>query len=339
MGILKKVFFFLLALGALVIVAGFFLPKSVYLDRSVEIAAPLCTVQAQVDGFERFNQWSPWAKIDPNTEYSFAGPAYGVGAKMSWKSDHKKVGNGSQEIVESSSGMVRAKLDFGPQGVADSFFKLEEIDAGTRIIWGFDTTFDSFIDRYFGPLIGGMLGPVYEEGLASLKEVAEALPADDWCALEVEEIEAEEVLVAYVSGTSGQDSAEVGAALHAAYGQVMGFVAQRGLEMAGAPRAINDHWNEEQGYGFDAAIPIASEPSRPLAEDSPVQITRTYAGPVVKIVHRGPYSDLEATHGKIGAYLAARGLEASDRSWEEFLSDPGSTPEEELLTHIYYPIS
>ena len=42
---------------------------------------------------------------------------------------------------------------------------------------------------------------------------------------------------------------------------------------------------------------------------------------------------------KIDAWVAAYGIETSGRSWSEWVSDPGSTPEAELVTRIYYPLS
>jgi len=59
---------------------------------------------------------------------------------------------------------------------------------------------------------------------------------------------------------------------------------------------------------------------------------------VLKVVHRGPYQGLWDTHAKIDAYVAAHGLEKVDRIWEVWVSDPGETPEEELVTHIFVPI-
>lgn len=339
MGILKKALIVLAALAALVVLVGLFLPKTAHVERSLEIAAPECTVRAQIDDFQAASDWSPWLKIDPDTEVTFAGPAHGVGAQMTWKSEDPWVGSGSQEILESSPGLVRTKLDFGPQGQAEAFFRLDEIDRGTRVTWGFDSTFDKISQRYFGLLMDRMLGPQYEDGLAALKTQAEALPDIDWCDLEFEPIEAEAQLVAYASGTSGRFPEEVGAALGVAFGQVSSFIARRGLEQAGMPLTINDHWNEEQGYGFDAAIPIGGEPAEPVAEDSPVQVTHTYAGPAIKFVHRGSYSGLEQTYSEIEAYLAARRHQPGGRPWEVWVSDPGTTAEEDLVTHIFFPIS
>ena len=38
------------------------------------------------------------------------------------------------------------------------------------------------------------------------------------------------------------------------------------------------------------------------------------------------------------AYLATAGLTQDGPMWEQYVSDPGSTPEAELVTNIFVPI-
>ncbi|MDH5620318.1 MAG: GyrI-like domain-containing protein, partial [Gammaproteobacteria bacterium] len=64
----------------------------------------------------------------------------------------------------------------------------------------------------------------------------------------------------------------------------------------------------------------------------------TYGGPVIRVRHLGSYRDLTRTHRKIAAYLAALGIERNGDPWESYVSDPGDTPETELLTYVYYPV-
>ena len=75
-----------------------------------------------------------------------------------------------------------------------------------------------------------------------------------------------------------------------------------------------------------------------MPEDSAVKIGATYGGKVIKAVHKGSYESLDSTYEKVEAYAACHGLELTDRSWDQWISDPGSTPEEELITHVYYPV-
>jgi effector-binding domain-containing protein len=339
MKFLKKFLLFLALLAVLLIVVGFFLPSTAHVERSITIGAPPCTIFAVVNTFQTFNEWSPWYELDPNTRYTFSGPPIGPGAKMSWTSDNPDVGNGSQEIVASEPcTLVRTKLDFGEEGVADAFFRLEPAGTATRATWGFDTDFGyNLIGRYFGLFFDSMLGPDYEKGLQNLKTFAENLPETDFAELQAEITTVAPLTIAYVTATTGTEDSEIEQAITAAYGQVMQFVSERGLLQTAPPVIINTSM-EPSGYVFDAAVPINEAPVDPPADDSPVKIGRTYEGTALKFIHRGPYSELPKTYEKIEAYIAAHGFEVTDRSWDQYLNDPTTTPPEDLITHIYFPV-
>lgn len=339
MKILKRLLIGLLVVVVLLLAVGMLLPSTVHVERSTTIAAPPSTVFTLLNGFARMNDWSPWAEIDPNTTYEYSGPAQGVGAKMAWQSDHKNVGSGSQEITASQPyERIETHLDFGPQGTAEAFFDLSPEGDGTQVVWGFDTDFGlNPIGRYFGLMMEGMLGPDYEAGLANLKQLAESLPQADFSDLQAEVTEVESMPIAFVSSTSSQDPADIHQAFTEAYGQVGAFLGQHRLEASGPPIAINTSWDED-GYAFDAGIPLAAAPEVEIPEDSPVQIGQTYAGKALKAVHTGAYTGLESTYEKIEAYVAAHGLRAIDRPWDEWVSDPAETSEDELITRIYFPV-
>ncbi len=154
------------------------LPTSAHVERSAVIEAPPPTVFGLVNNLRAFNDWSPWARIDPHTEYEFSGPPGGVGAKMAWTSDDPSVGSGSQEITASEPDrLVRTRLDFADQGTAEAYFELEPEGAGTRITWAFDASFDgSLLERYVGLIVAPSVGNSYEEGLHNLKALAEGTP-------------------------------------------------------------------------------------------------------------------------------------------------------------------
>ena len=172
---LKRVLIGIVAVIVLVLVVGFVLPRQVHIERSIVINAPRAQLFDALDGFKRFNEFSPWAALDPNTQYSYSGPESGVGAKMSWTSTDSKVGSGTNEIVESTPpNFIRTRLVFGDQGPAEASFKLEPADGGTRVTWGFDCDLgDNPIAHYFGLMFDKWIGSDYDKGLAKLKQVME----------------------------------------------------------------------------------------------------------------------------------------------------------------------
>ncbi len=334
----KKILLAVVVILALLVVVGLFLPSIVRVERSTVIAAPQGTVFALVNGFKNFNKWSPWYEVDPGARYELSGPDFGLGARISWTSDNPDVGAGSQEIVESVPyRLVRLELDFGEQGKAKSFFRLDPEAGGTATVWGFETDLGSnLVSRYYGLLFDRIIGADYEKGLAGLKQLAESLPQADWTGMEIGIILAVPVEIAYAGGTSGKEPGEISAALAAAYAEVSRFVARNPLKAAGAPVAI--YRSSDPGYIFDAGIPIERTSDREIAGDARVKLGQTYGGKAVKAIHVGPYRGIAMTMEKVMAFIAAHGLEVAGDPWEQYVSDPGNTPEEELITHLYMPV-
>lgn len=339
MRILKKAVIILGILVAVLVVVGFFLPRQVHVERSVTIAAPRATVFTVVDGYRLFDKWSPWNSLDPGMKTTIEGPEWGVGAKMSWAGDPKKVGTGSQTIVESAPyESLAVALDFGPQGKAMSRWKLVPEGDGTRVTWSVDADMGAGpVGRYFGLLMDGMVGRDYEKGLGLLKTLAEGMPKADFADLKVETIDAQAVPVAYTASTSSKDETEIARTIGAAFGQVGKYMATAKLKQAGPVMTINTKW-DDSGYGFEAAVPIDRMPDAQPADDAPVRVKQTYAGKVLKVVHKGSYHTMMKDYDQLDSYAAAHGYQRPAPPWDEYVSDPGRTPEADLITNIYMPV-
>ena len=175
-----KIIKFLLAFMLLVVlglVAGsFFLPSTSIVERSVTINQTPEKVFSVVNNLSRFNEWSPWHGIDPNTKYESSGPQEGVGAKMMWNSEDKNVGSGSQEIIESiMNEKVVIALDFGQQGTAISEIYTQPQGEMTDLTWKLiSDAKGSIIGKYFNLMLDSMVGPMYEKGLVKLKAISES---------------------------------------------------------------------------------------------------------------------------------------------------------------------
>jgi uncharacterized protein YndB with AHSA1/START domain len=172
----KKLFFGIGLVLAVLAVIGIVLPGEVTVKRSIEIHASPAIVFQNLNSFQQFNQWSPWAKIDPATKYTYSGPKHGVGHKMAWSSSHDEVGTGSQEIVESTpSSLVKTTLDFGEHGGGVATFTLTPQGEATSLTWDFHTDMGGGpAGGWLGLMMDSMLGPSYEKGLADLKLLVES---------------------------------------------------------------------------------------------------------------------------------------------------------------------
>ena len=157
------------------VLIGFALPAKTHVERKVMISAAPEAVFFLLNNYKNFNRWSPWAERDPKALYEFSGPVSGVGAKMTWQSDHAEVGSGSQEITLSKPyERIEVLLDFGDKGTAVAFFALAPQASGTDLTWGFDTDHGgNIMARYMGLMMDSWVGPDYEKGLAKLKRILE----------------------------------------------------------------------------------------------------------------------------------------------------------------------
>jgi effector-binding domain-containing protein len=62
------------------------------------------------------------------------------------------------------------------------------------------------------------------------------------------------------------------------------------------------------------------------------------SGKMLKFVHRGSYDAMDTTYEAITNYLDTKQLEAQDTFIEEYLTDPLTTAEDELVINVLVPI-
>jgi len=163
-------------------------------------------------------------------------------------------------------------------------------------------------------------------------------------ALEFTEVEVPPVLAAQMPGECRPDPAAIAEAMGDAFGKLMGFVGQHALAPAGPPRAIYTAYGPD-GVKFIVALPIAAPPAKPI-KDSLGFVKPLAGGKAMRFTHRGPYANLMVTYGQITEFLKTKGLIQSEADWarympmwEEYLNDPHTTPEAQLMTYIYLPVS
>src|SRR5882672_3949615 len=87
-------------------------PADFRIARTATIPASPEVVFEQVNDLHNWQQWSPWAKLDPDAKITFDGPAVGKGASFHW-AGNSSVGEGTMTLEESRpSELVRFKIDF-----------------------------------------------------------------------------------------------------------------------------------------------------------------------------------------------------------------------------------
>lgn len=157
-------------------------PPTYRVERSAVINAAQAQVYGHVYDFDKWQAWSPWAELDPNSKVTFEGPKSGPGAIMRW-AGNEKVGRGAMAITEARPDeAIKIRLDFVEpmEGTSDVGFAFQPEGPATKVTWTIDGRqgyFERLICTIMGIDLEQMIGADYERGLAKLKTVAEAAPA------------------------------------------------------------------------------------------------------------------------------------------------------------------
>ncbi len=152
-------------------------PADFMIHRSIRIKAKPEKIFPLINDLRIMQTWSAWEKVDPGMKRSYSGGTSGKGAKYAWEGN-REIGQGSLEITESTSpSKVILSLDFIKPFAGHSDLELSLQAEGentlvTQTMWGTS----SFIPRLMCSLFidqDKMIGGKFEEGLASLKAIAE----------------------------------------------------------------------------------------------------------------------------------------------------------------------
>jgi len=111
-------------------------------------------------------------------------------------------------------------------------------------------------------------------------------------------------------------------------------IAKAGLKQGGKPIAVFTETGD-QGFTYDAMIPLAEKPSAPVTLGQNVKLGVSPSGKAIKFQHRGAYDDIDSTYDLITAYLDEKGLEAQNLFIEEYLSDTKNSDDQGLEVDIY----
>ena len=152
-------------------------PDTFVVQRSVTIKSPPAPIFPLIADFHNWTTWSPYEKMDPKMERTYAGKESGQGAKYTWEGN-EKAGAGTMEITEATApNKVVIKLDFSKpfEGHNIAEFKLvPHGDNDTTVTWsmsGPSPMMMKFVSLFMN--MDTMIGNDFEVGLDNLKSVVE----------------------------------------------------------------------------------------------------------------------------------------------------------------------
>lgn len=164
----------------------------------------------------------------------------------------------------------------------------------------------------------GAPAPIAPEGLATK-------PGDPFG--EETALTAKPIVFVKGSGTWDQAFTIISGALKT----VEAYVAKAGLKTDGEPMTIFTA-TDDKGFDYQAAVPLAEPPKEPPSGG--IQNGRSPEGRALKFVHRGSYDSLDDTYEAITNYLDDKRLESRNILIEQYVTDPTSADEENLVVNV-----
>lgn len=176
----KKLLIVLFVFISLFAIVVAFQPEDFKITRSQKINAAPFVVFAKVNVLNKWQDWSPWAKLDPNVKNTYSGPESGEGAVFHWVGNND-VGEGRMTIIESKGNeVVKIKLEFLKpfQATNETEFNFSYEEDVTTVVWSMSGK-RSFMEKAFNLLFNmdSIVGVDFEKGLAAMKISAESEPS------------------------------------------------------------------------------------------------------------------------------------------------------------------
>lgn len=176
MKIIKKILLGIVILIALILIIGIFTKKEYTVERSIVINKPKQEVFDYIKSLKNQNEFSVWARMDPNMKKEYHGTDGTVGFISSWDSDQKDVGKGEQEITKIDEGN---RIDFAlrfikpMEGNATAYMTTEPVaENQTTVKWVFEGKMGYPMNAMLLFMnMDKMLGPDLEQGLVNLKGI------------------------------------------------------------------------------------------------------------------------------------------------------------------------
>jgi hypothetical protein len=169
---LKKMVVVLGVVVVFLLIIPAFLPSKMQLSRSIEIQASQAVVHGYLSDLNQYPKWNPFSEGDATSANQISGA--GVGQVLVWKGE--KTGEGKMTITEMTVPQrIVLKLEFYTPMAGEALigWNTEAIDPSmTRMTWSMDQDLPYF-QRYFGLVMGSMIGKTFERGLDTLKRQLE----------------------------------------------------------------------------------------------------------------------------------------------------------------------
>ena len=304
---------------------------AIIVNKSQFIEKPVDEVYASVRDFKQWPAWSPWLIMERGCSLVYADD----GKSYSWEG--KVVGSGEMHIIaESENHSINYDLRFLKpwKSQADVQFSFAEKDGGTEVTWSMNSKMPIMM-FWMTKMMTAFVGMDYERGLSMLKDHVEtgSVPSK----VDITGKTAFSGL-SYVGVQRSCPIEEVGPSMQEDMTKLGEWGKEAAIVPAGLPFAIYKKWdmvNRQTTYILGAQL--ASVPNDIPAGFVSGEIP---PGDVFQIRHTGPYRHLGNAWSTGYAYSRAKVFKEDKKGphFEIYEGDPMETPENDLVTVLYFPV-
>ena len=175
---LKKLAITLVVIIAIPLIIAIFVQKSYDVEREIVINQPKGEIFNYLKYLKNQDEFSKWAKTDPDMTKTFRGVDGSVGFVSAWASENDEVGVGEQEIIAIKEGeRIDFELRFFKpfEATEPAYMTTQSISANqTKVTWGFSGHMDYPFNLMFLFIdFEQMIGDDLQTGLNNLKVIQE----------------------------------------------------------------------------------------------------------------------------------------------------------------------
>lgn len=136
----------------------------------------------------------------------------------------------------------------------------------------------------------------------------------------------------YVERTCSMAPDDISATMGSAFQQVYAFMNEAGVQPAGPALAVYYSYAPDS-LSFRAGFTVARTDLAHATGEVHGDITPSRRA--VHFIHKGSYATLRDSYGEMMGWIASQGEQMAPPTWELYLNDPSTTPEDALLTEVY----
>jgi effector-binding domain-containing protein len=329
---LKYLFFVLLGLAVLFLLAALFARHDYHIERSIEIEAPREIVYNQVRFFKNAPNWSPWLYLDPQVKTSIEGPDGEAGTVYKW-SGNEAIGKGAQTIKTVTPDRIELDIALNDFSTSPTYFAFSEKDEMVKVIWAMDmhVPFPWNAFSMLTDMNNSFIGKDFENGLGNLKKYCETLAPKKYRGYKVKETD---LPMAYYLGVREVvDFANISQFLRESFPKAMDEAGRTSGKMIGHPSGV--YWTYDTltlKTDMAAAVPLEKEvkPAEGIA-------VAALGGKALVIEYLGDYAKTAEAHGAMTDYMTVKKLQYLPPVIEEYVTDTVDEPDTaKWLTRIIY---